>query len=253
MSEHTQETTSNRPGRNRPAPMPEAMPEAPANGQDTAPEAPARNVTLTIADMEVTLPVRFAPGMALTENQAKVLDAAYQRQFTNNQNAMAKSRAESLGKATDDAGRAKYAALSANAIAALYADYEPNVGGTPRQSAMDKIRSDAAWRFWTANVKAHNDNLMAHTANGAVSADYVPVIAKAGKSVVKLPQTTTGADGVKVTAEEKRNALVAGLLSLPVYADRIQVHIDAIMAERGSKKDTPAGADTISLGADDLF
>ena len=108
------------------------------------------NVTIEIAGLEVTLPVKFAPGHTLTENQAKVLDAAYQRQFTNNQNASAKSRAEAHVKATTDAERAAKAPLTAAEIAALYTDYEPSVGGTPRQSTMEKLRQDAAWRAWVA-------------------------------------------------------------------------------------------------------
>jgi hypothetical protein len=93
-------------------------------------------VTIEIAGLQVTLPVKFAPGHVLTENQAKVLDAAYQRQFTNNQNASAKGREEALKKATTDAERSAKAPLSAADIAKLYADYEPSVGGTTRQSTM---------------------------------------------------------------------------------------------------------------------
>ena len=59
-------------------------------------------VTIEIAGLQVTLPVKFGTGHVLTETQAKVLDAAYQRQFTNNQNALAKSRADALAKATTD-------------------------------------------------------------------------------------------------------------------------------------------------------
>ena len=71
---------------------------------------------------------------------------------------MAKSRAEALAKATTDAERAAKAPLTATDLIALYSTYEPSVGGTPRQSAMEKIKSDAAWRFWTSHTKAHNDN-----------------------------------------------------------------------------------------------
>jgi hypothetical protein len=185
--------------------------------------------------MEITLPVKFSPGHVLTENQAKVLDAAYQRQFTNNQNAMAKSRAEALEKATTDAEREAKAPLTASAIAALYAAYEPSVGGATRQSTMEKIRSEAAWRFWTAHVSEHNK---------AVLAGSAPVIVKAGKSVVALPSGKG--------APEKRDALIAALLKLPAYADRIQVQVDAIVAERGNKKEEPK-ADALTLSADDLI
>lgn len=207
------------------------------NGQDAPAVAPMSlgTVTIEIAGMELTLPVKFGPGHVLTENQAKVLDAAYQRQFTNNQNAMAKSRAEALEKATTDTERAAKAPLTASAIAALYTAYEPSVGGTPRQSAMEKIKSDAAWRFWTAHVQEHNK---------AVTSGADPIIVKAGKSVVALPSGKGAAD--------KREALIAALLKLPAYSDRIQVQVDAILAERGSKTETTK-PDALTLGADDLL
>jgi hypothetical protein len=210
--------------------------EAVTNGQDTSATPMLGTVTIEIAGMDLTLPVKFGPGHVLTENQAKVLDAAYQRQFTNNQNAMAKSRAEALTKATTDAERTAKAPLTATQLAELYSTYEPSVGGTPRQSAMEKIKSDGAWRFWTAYVGEHNKSVV----NGGE-----PVIVKAGKSVVALPSGKG--------AQEKREALIARLLTLPAYADRIQARIDEILAERGSKKDEPAKADTVSLSADDLM
>lgn len=188
-------------------------------------------VTIKIADLDVTLPIRFAADMGLTENQAKVLDAAYQRQFTNNQNALAKARAIALEKATTDEEKAAKAPLTATAIAALYTDYEPNVGGT-RMGSMDKIKSDAAWRMWTALVTEHNENV----ANGGE-----PVIVKAGNEPVSLP---SGKGAV-----EKREALIAALLTLPAYADRIQVRIDEIMAERGATKgDTKVEAVASDIG-----
>lgn len=215
-----------------------ASQEPKANGADTVAAAPAvlGNVTIEIAGNEITLPVKFGPGHILTENQAKVLDAAYQRQFTNNQNALAKSRAEKLTDAKTDDEKGKYQPLTATALAALYADYEPSVGGTPRQSMMEKIRMDAAWRFWTGNVKAHNDS---------VAAGGPPVIAKAGNKTVDLP---TGKG-----SPEKREALQKALLNLPSYADRIQTHIDAIMAERGTPKAAAKTDDSVSLSADDLM
>ena len=194
----------------------------------------AATVTIEIAGTDVTLPVKFGPGHTLTDSQAKVLDAAYQRQFANNQNAMAKSRAENLTKATTDADRAKYAALSATQLAALYADYEPSVGGS-RMGSMDKIRNDAAWRMWTALVTEHNTSVM----NG-----NSPVIVKAGTKQVQLPSGKGAA--------EKREALTTALLGLPAYADRIQVQIDAIMAERGARKDAPPAAEAVISG-DDLL
>lgn len=223
MSANTQET-GRHADRKQAAPVAPATPAAPAV---------ANTVTIEIAGLEVTLPVKFTPGHVLTDAQAKVLDAAYQRQFTNNQNAMAKARAEALLKATDDASKAKYAPQSATQLAALYSDYEPSVGGT-RTGSMEKIRQDAAWRMWSLLVSEHNSN---------VAAGGEAIIKKAGNKPVALP---TGKG-----AAEKREAMVTSLLNgpaAPVYADRIQVQVDQIMAERGKKAETTA--ETIVSGND---
>lgn len=224
MSTTTQENTRPRNRQNaEPASPPAATPAA---------EAAPTSVTLEIADLQVTLPVKFGPGHVLTENQAKVLDAAYQRQFTNNQNASAKSRAEAYAKATTDEERKAKAPLTAAEIAALYTDYEPNVGGTPRQSVMEKLRLDAAWRAWVSLVTEHND---------AVAKGGAPIIVKAGKNAVQLFSGKGAA--------EKREALSAQLLTLPQYASRIQSQLDAIMAERGTKK-AEATETVVASGAD---
>src|SRR5579859_1683754 len=155
---HTNEAT--RPARKEKAPV--ANETAPQAGQTNG-EAPAgtepQTVTITIADLQVTLPVKFLPGHVLTDNQAKVLDAAYQRQFTNNQNANATSRKaalEKLGDKATDADRAKYAPRTAAELAADYVDYEPSVGGGPRLGSMEKMRHDATWSAWVQLVTEHN-------------------------------------------------------------------------------------------------
>lgn len=192
---------------------------AKSNGQDTA----TINV-IEINDVEVSVPVKFHTGHVLTENQAKVIQAAYERQFTNNQNALAKSRAD--GKNTTPQP-------DANMLALMFVDYEPSVGGTPRQSTMEKLRNDAAWRFWVAMVTEHNDN---------VASGKEPVIVKAGAKPVQLP---SGKGAV-----EKREAMSAALLALPQYAAGIQVQLDAIIAERGTKAPAPAADTVVASGAD---
>ena len=250
MSSTQEHTTTHRVPRNLPAQTPMSISNGeikPATADDVkaAAQSPiGAVVTIEIAGLEVTVPVRFAAGHVLTENQAKVLDAAYQRQFTNNQNAMAKARAEALGKATTDAERAAKAPLTATQLAALYTDYEPSIGGTPRQSQMEVIRQQAAWRFWTGHVAAHNKS---------VAAGGPPVIVKAGQKPVAPLTPKRGPDGkVIATVGDQRDAMTARLLAMPEYADRIQVQVDAILAERGSK--TPVEkSDAVSLSADDLL
>lgn len=179
-------------------------------------------VTIEIAGMEVTLPVRFSAGQIITENQAKVLDAAYQRQFTNNQNALAKARTD---------GSNKTAQPDADGLAALYQDYEPSIGGS-RTGSMEKNRQEAAWRFWTAHVKDHNDS---------IQRGGEPVIVKAGKQAVALPRNTK-----EVPA---RDNLVASLLAHPDYQDRIQTYLDMILAEKGKG----AATATAQVSATDLL
>lgn len=201
------------------------------------------NVTIEIAGIEVTLPLKFQLGHVLSDSQAKILDAAYQRQYTNNMNANAKARGERLAKATTDAERAANVAMTADEIALAYSDYEPNVGSGPRATTMEKIRQDAAWRMWTSLVTAHN---------ASVSAGGHPVIAKAGSKQVPSLKPIRDANGkVTVTVGDQRERMVARILTMPEYADAVQENVDAILAERGKEKETVAAGDTVAL--DDLF
>lgn len=225
------------------------------DGQDTNTNTEAsapQTVTITIADMQVTLPVKFLPGHVLSDNQAKVLDAAYQRQFTNNQNANAKSKAEALAKLGDkatDADRAKYAPLSASEIAALYPDYEPSVGGGPRLGSMEKMRHDATWSAWVQWVTEHN---------ASIAAGGEPVIAKAGKAGVKvgysIPSVAAKDETPEAFAERKlatqnaRTAFIERMLSMPEHADKIQVQLDRILAERGKGKEGKDGVAVLDAG-----
>jgi hypothetical protein len=192
-------------------------------------------VTIEIAGLQVTLPLKFKEGDTLTENQAKVLDAAYQRQFTNNQTASAKSRKEALEKATTDAERAAKAPLTAEQIAALYTDYEPNVGGGPRQSSMEKTQLDGAWRAWVKVVGEHNDAI----ANGGE-----PVIARANGKPVAIPSAPRKAKDISEEAHKsaveafqaQRETFKAALLKTEWMAPRIEAEVAAILAERGAGK-----------------
>jgi|HubBroStandDraft_4_1064222.scaffolds.fasta_scaffold03612_1 hypothetical protein len=231
MSEQAQEHTSRANRRHTAeaaAPAPQANGEAPTTPETTTFEA---------GGFSLTVPVMFKSGHALTPNQAKVLQAAYERQYTNNQNAMAKARTDKLAAAKNEAEReaAQTAidAVTAETLAAGFLSYEPNVGGT-RIGSMEKIKQDAAWRFWTARVKSHND---------AVASGGSPVIVKAGAKPVALPSGKGAA--------EKREALVTSLLALPAYSEGIQEYIDTIMAERGASKEKPATEAVVS--GDDLL
>jgi hypothetical protein len=194
-------------------------------------------VTIEIAGLQVTLPVKFAPGHVLTENQAKVLDAAYQRQFTNNQNASAKGREEALKKATTDAERAAKAPLSAADIAKLYADYEPSVGGTTRQSTMEKLRSDAAWRVFLARVGDHNESV----AKGEAGLFK-------GNAAGKPFAVPTGKGSV-----EWRETMVANVLGNAAYTDAVQAEVDLLVADRASKSAKDTKVAIADINASDLM
>ena len=228
--------------------------EAPQTAPQTAPAAPetesnAANdlgtATLSIDTLSVTVPVKFAPGHALTVNQARILDAAYQRQFVNNQTANAKARAEKFAKATTEAERATFAPLTAEQVAALYTDYEPAVGGAPRMGQIEKMRQDAAWRAWVAMVSEHNKSVAIGGPAVIERAGNKPVALDRAPAKTKDMSEDAHKAGVEAFAERKA-AFLARFGSMPQYAERIQIQLDAIEAERGAKKATAPAAETVS-------
>jgi len=216
-----------------------------ANGASAVTVPVLGTIEIEIAGHNVVLPVKFGPGHVLTENQAKVLDAAYQRQFTNNQNAMAKARAEKLTKATTDAERAAAAPLTASALAGLYATYEPNVGGS-RMGSMEKLRMDAALAVWLDMISEHNTAIDA----GQPS----PVFKQTLKLVVPL-RATKMADGTTQTVDDWRNLNANNVLNAksPKVQARLQSKIDTMLAEReAAKSATPSTAVVASFSEDDF-
>lgn len=222
-----------------------------------APQAHATPiVTIEIGGMQISLPVKFLPGHVLTENQAKILDAAYQRQFTNNQNANIKARAERLTKATTDAERAANAPQTATDIAAIYMDYEPAVGGTPRQSALEKLRQETAWDFWTGTVAEHNKQ---------IAAGGQGIIAKApGKpaSLKVRPRLAKGGDKaaheVAVAAYEAwQTETVGKLLAHSAYGPQIEAlvtaKLEAAKAAKAAEASAAPAAGVEAVEADSLF
>jgi len=190
---------------------------------------PVGTMSAEIAGLELDLPRKFAPGMVLTDAQARILDAAYQRQYANNMNATAKARADKLAKAKTDAERAAAAPLTPEQLLSGWTDYEPNVGRLDTASTMERLRSMAALAFWTDRIAAHNK---------AVDTGGEPVIVKAGRNKVTLV-SVKGTDGKmdKERTEEARNAFAETLLKHPDYGALIQPWIDRAIAERDAKRE----------------
>jgi len=194
----------------------------------------------------------------LTENQAKILDAAYQRQFTNNQNANIKARAERFAKS----GKPEDAPLSATDLAALYMDYEPTVGGAARGSTLETLRHETAWEFWSDLMVRHNE---------AAASGGEPLIKRAvdgtGKAVIaKLPFAHPGrapknaAPDVKAAHEAKvaeydaaKAAFVGRLLEHKEYGAPIAALIAAkLAAKKADKAPAPtATASDVVISLDD--
>lgn len=228
---------------NTPRAEPQAEPTAPETENNAASDL--GTATLSIDNLSVTVPVKFAAGHALTVNQARILDAAYQRQFVNNQTANAKARAEKYAKATTEAERATFAPLTAEQIAALYTDYEPAVGGAPRMGQIEKMRQDAAWRAWVAMVSEHNKSIAAGGPAVIERAGNKPVALDRAPAKTKDMSEDAHKAGVEAFVERKA-AFLARFASLPQYAERIQIQLDAIEAERGAKKAAAPAPETVS-------
>ena len=212
----------------------------------------SKTVEMDINGTKINVPVRFQAGHTLTENQAKVLDAAYQRQFNNNQTALAKSRAESLKAAKTDDERAKYLPKSAAEIEALYVDYEPSIGGI-RLSQTERNRLDAGWRAAAEIVSAHNADPSKGILKGAIG-KKVPLPTSAKKLVdaegKPIMDAETGKQKIETLADQ-RDMYAKRFLALPAFAEVVQKHLDAIMAEKGAAKnaDKAPAAEETSLEA----
>lgn len=203
---------------------------------------PTRTATITIAGVPVTLPYKRKAGDYMSADDAVTLDTFTMRQFSNNQNAMAAARAKRFAAATTDDVRAANAPLSADQLAALYANYAVHVGEAgPRADTSVKLREDAAWSVWAETVMAHNKSVVA---GGS------PVLAKAGSNVVPLlsmPRKAKGADEAAhklavADYEAARKTVIDALLAAPAYADRIQSRVDAMSAPKA----TVTPADTVN-------
>lgn len=203
-----------------------------ANEGESAPKvdsAPAvvPAVTVTIAGIDVSLPVKFATGHILTDAEAKVIDAAYRRQFANNQNAayaaFEKKAKEWDASTASDKGDKPSNPCTDSAMVEAYKGYVPQVGAS-QQTALEKARQEAGLRALHELMSEHNA-LIEEKKAGYAFFGAKPVALKKGKG-----------------AAEARDALVANLLKSVKQADRIQKHLDAILAEKGATKDTPEAA-----------
>lgn len=229
-------TTAARSTANHAAPVAAPAKETPAmnttanTAQASAPANAAYGTSpLKLDGHELNLPNKFGPGMTLDDAAAAIINAFYARQFRNNQEANAKARAERLAKAKTDAERAANAPLTATALSDIWATYAPTVGDTPRADAMEKMANDAAWRYWSGMITAHNKSVDAGTA---------PVFPERPGVKLAMP------------VKEKKDAHIAGLRKSARHADGIQATLDAMIAERTSKKATTKAE---TAASDDLI
>src|SRR6266849_4944923 len=105
--------------------------------------APIATVTVTIAGIDVALPVKFSTGHILSDAEAKVIDAAYRRQFANNQNAAFASW-EKKAKEWDakPEGERPVNPCTESKMQEVYVSYVPQVGQS-QQTALEKMRIEA--------------------------------------------------------------------------------------------------------------
>ena len=205
----------------------------------------AMSVTFNQAgNLSVNLPRKFKVGDIMTSDMALILDTAYARQFTNNMNANAKARGERYAKATDEAGRNENLPFTADDVLKVWADYQPNVTGAPRQGSLERMRLDAAKRTWFDLIAEHND---------AIDSGAAPVL-KSTKKVAaearprKAKDQSEADHAALVTAwEDRQTALYNRILATEGYAERVQRHLEAIQAEAGKGK---ADADVAEATAD---
>jgi hypothetical protein len=226
---------------------PKATPETAAAAADPVVH-PHGTSSVAVLDTTVTVPVKFYAGMQINATEARILQAAVERQFMSNQTANANARAKKYAKAKNDAERALYAPLTAAQLGELFRDYMPSVGGAPRQSSVERMRHEATWRAIIAYLTEHNKS---------VEAGQPGIIAAAGGKGVAIPKVPTKTKGV---TEEQHKANLEAFEAIkttqierfaanPKFAERIQIQLDALEAEKGSKKSEAAAVETVSVDA----
>jgi hypothetical protein len=176
---------------------------------------------------------------------ALILDTAYARQFTNNMNANAKARSERYAKAEDDAARNANLPFSADDVLKIWADYQPNVSGAPRQGSLERMQQDAAKRTWFELIAEHNEAIK----SGAAPVLKSPKMVQAEPRPRKAKETSEADHTAAVEAwEGRQSALYSRILATPAYAERVAKHLEAIQAESG--KAAKAEADMADATAD---
>jgi hypothetical protein len=238
---------------------------APANETAAQPNGTASPVvleTFKIANTDVALPNPYREGYVINANEALVLFHAKVRQFTNNQNANYKARNDRLEAAKTDAEREANKHLTAAALADLFKDYIPNVGGTPRANSLDTLRHDMAKRFWSGLVAEHQKVLEAFRASGETDTTSVswPIAKAAGKPVIlaTAPRKAKGADEAKHKAdveafETGQMAFRNALLGHAVYGPQIAVMVEAELAARKAEKPAAPASGTVEVSSVDLL
>lgn len=190
-------------------------------------------ITQTIAGIDVALPVRFRVGHTLTETEAKVIDAAYRRQYKNNKDAaFAAWEKKVKDKGADEAGANPCDAAS---LLKDYADYAPNVG-REGQTSLEKLRWEAGLLTLRDLIDEHNADITRQIGEKveAVKGLYF------GNTFAKMP--------VGKGSAEQKDVLVQKVLAASKFTDRVQAHIDALTAEAKASKGTPE-ASAISVDA----
>lgn len=209
---------------------------AKADEGSQAAKAPAADLgvtKVTIATLDVDLPNKFGTGHILSDVEAKVLDAAFRRQFANNQNAAFKAWEDKVKAydALDAAGKAKAGERPANPctdahMLELYATYVPSVGAAGQTQA-EKNKYNAGLRAVAELFEEHNA-LLAAKKPGFL-----------GNAPIGFMKTNTKGGVTADAVQAHKDAWVAKILASEKQADRVQRHLDAIIAEQGAKKDTP--------------
>lgn len=217
--------------------------------------ASVASISVSIAGIDVPMPNRFVSGHVLTDAEAKVTDAAFRRQFKNNQDAAHEAWVKKVTSANGD--KAKLAAIGPNpctveTMLALYANYTPNVGGE-RASSAEKNRYEAGYRLLVELMAEHNVKVE----EGSTIVNGVKTYGQGtfwGSNPVQMPRAnkTLGVTAEAATAE--KDALVAKLLASPRQAERIQRHLDIVIVEQEAKKVKPmvANANVASAASADF-
>ena len=174
------------------------------------------SLKFSVGDTELEVERKFKSGHVLSAREALALSMFYITRFVGNMRSDIERREKSYTR---------------DELLEKYSNYQLGAVRVPGESALERMRFDAALRTLSQIFEEHNDALKRGDTRTRFKGK--PVSMPTGKG-----------------SKEVKEAWVAKILTNPEYAENVQANLDAIQKERGVKREKMETAPQADVGAD---